>query len=268
MGLSCNWRGVFLGAATPNVPRPDVAAAFGANFQQAGFYLVVTQTLPPGAYTLQVYGRRASTGTFDVVQQVPITVRGITLSDLGPCAAGQGPQFDGTSWICATTVGATGPAGPQGIQGVQGPPGPMGPAGSLTTMYASVSSTSTGSTVPGCGGSASDHTFNGAPTLLNTTLMAGCTTIQLGGTGVTKAFRIAWGMSFVWGYGCSMGVTVDGILQPQLTFTGRAAVQWGGSGNPVGWAGGEGIVTIPDNAALTLRGSCSGEAFLTVIQLQ
>jgi len=37
-------------------------------------------------------------------------VRGITLSDLGPCAAGQGPQFDGTSWVCATNRGP-GPAG-------------------------------------------------------------------------------------------------------------------------------------------------------------
>jgi hypothetical protein len=112
---------IFLGAATMNVPRPDVAAAFGARFQNAGFSLIVTQALKPGAYTLQVFARRASTGTFDVVEQVPVTVRGITLSDLRPCAAGQGPQFDGTKWICATNRGATGP-GPAGEKGEPGSP--------------------------------------------------------------------------------------------------------------------------------------------------
>ena len=102
---------IFLGAATINLPRPDVAAVFGARFQNAGFNLIATQALRPGGYTLQVFAHRASTGTFDVVKQVPITVRGITLSDLGPCAAGQGPQFDGTSWVCATNRGPVGPAG-------------------------------------------------------------------------------------------------------------------------------------------------------------
>lgn len=112
---------IFLGAAVINLPRPDVAAVFGARFQKAGFNLIAAQALRPGAYTLQVSARRASTGRFDVVKQVPITVRGITLSDLGPCAAGQGPQFDGTSWVCATNRGAIGPTGP---------PGPIGPTSS------------------------------------------------------------------------------------------------------------------------------------------
>jgi len=85
---------ILLGAATINEQRPDMAAVFGARFQEAGFSLIVTQALRPSAYPLQVFARRASTGTFDVVEQVPATVRGITLSDLRPCAAG----FRGLPW--------------------------------------------------------------------------------------------------------------------------------------------------------------------------
>ena len=111
---------IFVGAATLNLARADVAGVFGAQFQSAGFSLMSTGTLRPGAYTLQVFARRASTGTFDIVEQIPVTVRGITLSDLEPCQTGQIPQFNGTSWVCA--------ANPAGI-GPQGPAGPSGPAG-------------------------------------------------------------------------------------------------------------------------------------------
>jgi hypothetical protein len=121
---------IFLGAATMNGWRPDVAVVYGKRFQEAGFHVSVKEALRPGAYTLQVFGRRASTGTFDVVEQVPITVRGITLSDLDPCAAGQGPQFNGTSWVCVDpAIGPQGPAGPIGPTGPAGATGPAGPRG-------------------------------------------------------------------------------------------------------------------------------------------
>jgi hypothetical protein len=118
---------IFVGAASMNVARPDVAAAFGAQFQQSGFSLFAPSMLNPGAYTLVVYARRQSTGTFDIVQQLPVTVRGVTLTDLVPCAADQVPRFDGTAWACATTAGSQGPPGPTGVTG---PPGPAGPTGS------------------------------------------------------------------------------------------------------------------------------------------
>src|SRR5262245_29127192 len=81
----------FLGAATLGGARPDVAAIFGAQFQLSGFNLTVNVPLQPGPYMLSVFGHRASSGVFAIVEQVPITVRGITLSDLVPCAAGQVP---------------------------------------------------------------------------------------------------------------------------------------------------------------------------------
>jgi len=122
---------IFLGVATEGVSRPDVAAAFGAQFLPSGFNLTAAAPLTPGTYTLAVFGHRASTGAFDIVDQRPITVRGITLSDLFPCAAGQGPQFNGTTWGCAANPGAQGPVGPQGPAG---PTGPTGPTGSTTPV--------------------------------------------------------------------------------------------------------------------------------------
>jgi hypothetical protein len=123
---------VFLGAAAMGGARPDVGAVFGARFNNSGYSLTVTTALPPGTYMLQAYGRRISTLTFAIVEQVPITVRGVMLSDLVPCVTGQVPLFDGTRWGCADNPGvqgATGPMGPQGPQGSQGPAGATGPTG-------------------------------------------------------------------------------------------------------------------------------------------
>ncbi len=120
---------IFVGAASMNVARDDVAAAFGAQFQQSGFSLFATAALSPGAYVLSVYARRQSTGTFDIIQQLPVTVRGVTLTDLVPCAADQVPRFDGAVWGCATAPGSQGPPGPTGATGPQGPAGPTGSQG-------------------------------------------------------------------------------------------------------------------------------------------
>ena len=137
---------IFLGVAAMNAARPDVAAIFGAQFQQAGFNLVVTTALPPGNYTLQVLARRASTGTFDIVEQVPVVVRGVTLSDLVPCAADQVPRFDGAAWGCATATGPQGPAGPAGPTGPIGPTGVTGPIGPTGAAGANGSTGATGPT--------------------------------------------------------------------------------------------------------------------------
>jgi hypothetical protein len=54
--------------------RPDIVAAFGAQFAGAGYGLAVT-TLPPGAYYLVVYGHSSVSGQFDAAGVVLVTVR-------------------------------------------------------------------------------------------------------------------------------------------------------------------------------------------------
>jgi hypothetical protein len=64
---------IFLGAASYGAPRPDIAAAFGPQFTNSGFALIVTG-LAPGVYQLQVFARSTVTGGFDDVRLVSITV--------------------------------------------------------------------------------------------------------------------------------------------------------------------------------------------------
>lgn len=64
---------MLLGAATLGDPRPDVGAYFGAQFANAGYHLEVPH-LPPGGYTLIVYGRSTVTNTISVEQHVRVTV--------------------------------------------------------------------------------------------------------------------------------------------------------------------------------------------------
>ena len=119
---------VFLGAATMGGLRQDVGALFGARFNNSGFFHTVTTALAPGAYTLQARGHRTSSQGFDIVAQLPITVRGTTLSDLGPCTAGQVARFDGTQWGCADNPGRQGDVvkdvrkqhGPNGVEDADG----------------------------------------------------------------------------------------------------------------------------------------------------
>jgi YVTN family beta-propeller protein len=64
---------MFAGAAALGHSRPDVAAAFGAQFGSAGYALDV-QNLPAGTYTLIVYAHQASTGAFAAERAVSVTV--------------------------------------------------------------------------------------------------------------------------------------------------------------------------------------------------
>jgi glucose/arabinose dehydrogenase len=63
----------FVGATTVGVPRPDVGAAFGSQFANAGYGLF-GRGLAPGGYRLIVFGFVHATGTFSVLQFVDITV--------------------------------------------------------------------------------------------------------------------------------------------------------------------------------------------------
>ena len=50
---------IFVGAATLGVARPDVAAAFGAQFARSGFTIATSAVLKPGTYTLAVLAKDA-----------------------------------------------------------------------------------------------------------------------------------------------------------------------------------------------------------------
>jgi hypothetical protein len=132
--------GVFLGSATLGVSRPDVGAYLGAQFNSAGFGLQVAEALPAGLYTVQVFARQLSSGTWAPALVIPLVLTKTTLSDL-TCAPQQGPQWNGSSWTCATSpgpagvagvagpMGPIGSAGPTGLTGPAGPTGPTGPTG-------------------------------------------------------------------------------------------------------------------------------------------
>jgi len=65
---------VFLGAASPSGTRPDVAAAYGDQFADSGYGLLV-QGLDPGSYDLAVFGWSAARADFLPARLVRITVR-------------------------------------------------------------------------------------------------------------------------------------------------------------------------------------------------
>jgi hypothetical protein len=63
----------FLGLATLGAARPDVAAFYGSQYGQSGFY-VEAAPLPPGAYYIAVFAVSSVTGTTQVVRVTQITV--------------------------------------------------------------------------------------------------------------------------------------------------------------------------------------------------
>jgi len=65
---------ILLGAVPVNVPRPDVAAYLGAQFQTTGFNLLAP-ALTPGHYRIVAYGRSLVAGTFNVATAANVTVR-------------------------------------------------------------------------------------------------------------------------------------------------------------------------------------------------
>jgi len=68
----------FVGVPTYGGNRPDVGAAFGAQFTPSGFGLGVSG-LAPGAYRLIAFGWVTAMGTFGVVQTVDVTIVASTL---------------------------------------------------------------------------------------------------------------------------------------------------------------------------------------------
>jgi hypothetical protein len=65
---------VWFGVATMRGPRGDVAAAFGPQFLECG-YAVVVSGVPPGFYRVVAYARSTISGTFSTAASVDVTVR-------------------------------------------------------------------------------------------------------------------------------------------------------------------------------------------------
>jgi hypothetical protein len=65
---------VFAGVATYGLPRGDVAAAYGARFQNSGYQLPI-RGLAPGPYRLVVYAHHAASGVFTHYNWVDVTIR-------------------------------------------------------------------------------------------------------------------------------------------------------------------------------------------------
>ena len=63
---------IFVGAATFDQSRPDVAAAFGARYSNSGFNL--QGTLPPGNYTIVVYAHSSVANAFNNVFVITVRV--------------------------------------------------------------------------------------------------------------------------------------------------------------------------------------------------
>jgi hypothetical protein len=69
---------IFMGPANLGVDRPDVGAAFGAQFTKAGYSLVVNG-VAAGPYLLLVYGHSMVTNSFSLLQTRHIAVRATTV---------------------------------------------------------------------------------------------------------------------------------------------------------------------------------------------
>jgi hypothetical protein len=96
----------FVGATSTGIPRPDVAAAFGAQFSRSGYTMPVTG-LPPGAYMLVAYGRSVVSGSFAISQSVNVQIAAATMITLDqPLNGGVLPRsFQVSGW--AIDPGAT-----------------------------------------------------------------------------------------------------------------------------------------------------------------
>jgi hypothetical protein len=63
----------FGGVATLGIPRPDVAALYGAQYANAGFYVDMAG-LAPGVYDVVVFGHSSVSGTFNLQRVVRVTI--------------------------------------------------------------------------------------------------------------------------------------------------------------------------------------------------
>ena len=90
--------GTFLGAAGYGIDRPDIAAAFGAQFRRSGWGLKVDE-LATGTWRLEAHLHSAVTGTFTLIKTVNVTMGGpaMSLDAPGPGASFKTP-YDLHGW--------------------------------------------------------------------------------------------------------------------------------------------------------------------------
>ncbi len=97
----------FLGIGAQGVVRPDVGAAFGAQFTNAGYSLAAT--LPAGAYTVVVYARSTVTGRFSAAAHTITVQAQNAVAPTRASTAGETPSASAASW---RSVGPTSFGGP------------------------------------------------------------------------------------------------------------------------------------------------------------
>jgi hypothetical protein len=175
---------IFLGAATINHARPDVAAAYGPQYAASGYDLQVIAPLPVGSYQIQVFARNARTREYGAAMVLTVTVRGVSLSDLS-CAAGQVVTWGGSFWLCSDRAGEQGVPGPVGASGATGATGAAGIAGIAGAAGATGATGATGAA--GATGPAGPPAAAGATGPMGPTGAAGATgsTGASGATGAT-----------------------------------------------------------------------------------
>lgn len=90
---------IFVGAASVNGARPDVAAYVGRQFTSSGFGLVI-RGLSPGAYTLVAFGRSTVSWTFAIAKTVNVTVRpsAMVVVDTPSMGSTVGASFNVGGW--------------------------------------------------------------------------------------------------------------------------------------------------------------------------
>jgi hypothetical protein len=91
---------IFLGTATYGASRPDVAAAFGAQFQHSGYGLAVAHALSAGPDQITVSAHSSVPGTWNQAQSVTVTVATGVMAAIDTPAANAtvGQPFSVTGW--------------------------------------------------------------------------------------------------------------------------------------------------------------------------
>jgi hypothetical protein len=105
---SAGGSGIFLGAATYGISRPDVGAAFGNNkYTPSGFQLTTT-SLPTGNYRITAYMQSDVTGTFNLEASAVNVIVGASLvqGNIEAPATGIRPRPFGM-WGWAADTGAS-----------------------------------------------------------------------------------------------------------------------------------------------------------------
>jgi len=105
--------GVYIGTGSYGKPRADLAAIYGSRFTNCGFHFTITG-LGPGAYTLSVLAHSTVTGSYSIIQNVPVTVSATALMSIDAPSPEQNisaSSFLVGGWSIDRNVESTGPTG-------------------------------------------------------------------------------------------------------------------------------------------------------------